>query len=160
MANHLETDLVPYVRGELDPAERERVARHLDECADCRQDADDLRELLSKLALSAPPAPAIHWGRYRAELGEKLEARRARRAWWGRPLPLVLSAGLAGLLLVFAVWGGRQSGSGVDLVTLEEAVIGGRLGLLQQYAVVERLDLLEELEVIRNLDRLTGARDG
>ena len=45
-------------------------------------------------------------------------------------------------------------------MTLEEAVIGGRLGLLQQYAVVERLDLLEELDVIRNLDRLTGARDG
>ena len=79
MANHPETDLVPYVRGELAAAERERVARHLDECADCRQDADDLRELLSKLALSAPPAPAVHWGRYRAELREKLEARRARR---------------------------------------------------------------------------------
>jgi hypothetical protein len=123
------------------------------------RDLEQFRDLLDDLRHSVPAAPDVSWGRYRAELGQKLEARRARRAWWGRPLPLVLSAGLAGLLLVFAVWGGRQSGSGVDLMTLEETIIGRRLGLLQQYSVVERLDLLEELDVIRNLDHLTGMRE-
>ena len=46
MARHPDTDLVPYLRGELPPAERERVARHLEECPDCKQDAEVLRDLL------------------------------------------------------------------------------------------------------------------
>jgi anti-sigma factor RsiW len=161
MATHPDTDLVPYLRGELEPAERERIARHLDDCPECRQDAEGLRELLSRLAASTPVPPAVSWGRYRAELREKLDARRARRpGWWRRPLPLALSASLAGLLLFFAVWGGWRSPSGVESVTLEEATIGRRLGLLQQYPVVERLDLLEEFDVIRNLDQLAGTREG
>ena len=36
MARHPESELVPYVRGELTPPERERVARHLEDCPDCR----------------------------------------------------------------------------------------------------------------------------
>ena len=118
------------------------------------------RDIVDDLARSIPAPPEVHWGRYRAELSEKLEARRRRRAWWPRPVPLALSAGLAGVLLFFAIWGGQQNGTGFDLGTLEEAIIGGRLGLLQQYRVVERLDLLEELDVIRNLDRLTATREG
>ncbi len=161
MANHPETELAPYVRGELAPADRERVARHLDGCPDCRQDAEGMRALLHQLAHSVPAAPGINWGSYRAELREKLEARRARRrAWWRRPLPLALSASLAGVLLFFAVWGSYRSPGTLESMTLEEAAIGGRLGLFQQYSVVERLDLLEELDVIRNLDQLTGTREG
>jgi len=65
-------------------------------------------------------------------------------------VPLALSAGLAGLLLFFAffaIQSGRQNGTAVDFATVEEAAIGGRLGLLEQYQVVERLDLLEEFDV-------------
>ena len=128
------------------------------------RDLEQYRDVLDTLARTVPTPPGVHWGRWRAELGEKLEARRQRRAWWRtwwrRPVPLALSAGLAGVLLFFAVWGGHQNGTGTDLVALEEAVLGGRLGLLQQYAVVERLDLLEELDVIGNLDRLAGGRQG
>jgi hypothetical protein len=122
--------------------------------------APDDRDILDTLARTAPAPPDVHWGRYHAELRAKLETRRQRRAWWRRPVPLALSASLAGTLLFFAVWGGRENGTGMDLVTLDEALLGGRLGLLQQYAVVERLDLLEELDVIRNLDRLAAGRQG
>ena len=122
--------------------------------------ANDDRDILDALARTAPAPPDVHWGRYRAELRERLETRRQRRAWWRRPVPLALSAGLAGVLLFFAVWGGRENGTGVDLVTLDEALLGGRLGLLQQYAVVERLYLLEELDVIRNLDPLAAGLRG
>lgn len=162
MAKHPEIELVPYVRGELAPADRERVARHLDDCPDCRQDAAGLRELLARLSSTAPAAPEVHWGGFRAELREKLDARRARRrAWWGRPLPWALSASLAGVALVLAVWSGWQSpGGGLEPTTPEEATIGRRLGLLQEYSVVERLDLLEELDVIRNLDQLPETRGG
>jgi hypothetical protein len=125
---------------------------------------EQFRDILDDLARAVPRPPDVHWGRYRAELREKLEARRERRrAWWWRPVPLALSAGLAGLLLVvalLAVQSARQSGTGVDFAAVEEAAIGGRLGLLEQYQVVERLDLLEELDVIRDLDRLAIDRAG
>ncbi len=124
--------------------------------------APDDRDILDTLARTAPAPPGVHWGRYRAELREKLETRRQRRgcAVLYADVTLALSAGLAGVLLFFAVWGGYRNGTGTDFTALEETVLGGRLGLLQQYAVVERLDLLEELDVIRNLDRLAAGRQG
>src|SRR3989475_10640692 len=97
---------------------------------------EQFRDILDELARAAPTPPDVHWGRYRAELREKLEARRVRRrAPWWRPVPLALSAGLAGLLLFFAffaIQSGRQNGAGVDLATVEEAAIGGRLRAPQQ----------------------------
>ena len=75
----------------------------------------------------------------------------------------MLSASLAGLLLVVALLAGqgaRQSGTGVDLAAVEEVAIGGRLGLLERYQVVERLDFFEEFDVIRDLDRLAAERAG
>jgi anti-sigma factor RsiW len=160
MLKHPDTDLVPYLRGELPPADRERVARHLEECPDCRQDTEQLRDLLGHVARAIGQPPAVNWARYRAELREKLEARRGRRAWWWRPAPLALSAAVASVLLFLAVWSGRETLTGADPFTLEEASIGRQLGLLQEYQVVERLDLLEDLDVIRNLDGLASGRQG
>ena len=102
----------------------------------------------------------VAWGRWRAELRAKLESRAARRAWWRRPVPVTLSAGLAAALLLVAVFTGvRQSGVG-DLTAMDEILLGRRLDLLRQYQVVERLDLLEDLDVIQQLDRLPGMREG
>ena len=59
MAKHPDTDLVPYLRGELPTADRELVARHLEECPDCRQDTEQLRDLLGQLARSIGQPPQI-----------------------------------------------------------------------------------------------------
>ena len=160
MARHPDTDLVPYLRGELPPAERERVARHLEECPDCKQDTELLRDLLGNLAHAIGEPPEISWPRYRAELRAKLEARRALVPWWRRPMPLALSASLAGALLFVAVWGGRELTKRPDAIGPEEVAIGSELGLLQEIRTVERLDLLEDFEVITNLDRLASERQG
>jgi anti-sigma factor RsiW len=160
MARHPDTDLVPYLRGELPPAERERVARHLEECPDCKQDTELLRDLLGNLAHAIGEPPEISWPRYRAELRAKLEARRALVPWWRRPMPLALSASLAGALLFVAVWGGRELTKSPDAIGPEEVAIGSELGLLQEIRTVERLDLLEDFEVITNLDRLASERQG
>ena len=160
MARHPDTDLVPYLRGELPPAERERVARHLEECPECKQDTELLRDLLGDVAHAIGQAPAVNWARYRAELREKLEARRGQIAWWRRPMPLALSASLAGVLLFVAVWGGRELSKSPDPLGPDEVVIGHELPLLQDFRTVERLDLLEDLEVIRNLDHLASERQG
>src|SRR5213083_391714 len=103
---------------------------------------EQFRDLLDDLAHAVERPPDIHWSRYRAELRAKLEARlERRRTWWRRPVPLALSASLAGALVVGAlvvVQSGRQSGTGADLAAVEEAAIGDRLELLEQYRVVER----------------------
>jgi anti-sigma factor RsiW len=160
MARHPDTDLVPYLRGELPPAERERVARHLEECPDCQQDTELLRDLLGDLARAIGEPPTVNWARYRAELSEKLEARRAQVRWWRRPMPLALSAGLAGVLLLVAVWGGREISKSADSLGPDEVVMSQELGLLQDLRTVERLDLLEDLEVLRNLDGLASEHQG
>src|SRR5215467_10542962 len=74
MATHPDSDLVPYLRGELPPAERERVARHLEECPDCKQDTEVLRELIDNVARVIGEPPPVNWARYRAELAAGLVA--------------------------------------------------------------------------------------
>src|SRR5262245_42671888 len=142
MAKHPDTDLVPYLRGELPPAERERVERHLAECPDCRQDTELLRELLEQVARSIGQPPGVNWARYRAELREKLEARRVRRAWWWRPVPMALSTSVAGALLLVAVWTGYQM-TGGEPIMAEQASLGSALGLVQENQVVEESGLTE-----------------
>ena len=62
MMNHchdIELELAAYARGELDPAQRERVASHLDGCAGCRAELAremTLRETLGGLPTATPPA--------------------------------------------------------------------------------------------------------
>ena len=160
MASHPDSELVPYVRGELPPAERERVARHLEECPDCKEDTEVLRELIDNVARAIGEPPAVNWARYRAELREKLDARRARTVWWRRPMPLTLSASLAGVLLFFAVWGGYQVSKTGEPIGPDEVVMAQELPLLKELPTVERLDLLEDFDVLRNLDGLATDHQG
>jgi anti-sigma factor RsiW len=150
---HPESELIAFVRGGLPPADRARVAAHLDGCAACRRAADESRVVLEALTAGVPAPPAVDWGRYQAELRARMAV--PPRAWWRRPVPTVLVAGFATALVVCAVHG-RQRPPG-ELVTVEETVLGAQLPLLQQYQIVERLDLLEDLDAIRQLDRLGGA---
>ena len=148
---HPDTELTGYVTDALPPAGRARVAAHLDACADCRRAVEEGRAALADLATGVPAPPPIDWGRYRAELRARVQAR-PRRAWWARPMPAVLAAGVATAVLLLAIHGLDRRP--VELAAVEETMLGVRLPLLQQYRVVERLDLLEDLEAIRDLDRL------
>ena len=151
---HPDTELTGYVTDALSPAGRARVAAHLDACADCRRAVEEGQTILANLAAGVPAPPPIDWGRYRADLRARVQAR-SRRAWWARPMPAVLAAGVATAVLLLAVHGlDRRPG---ELAAVEETMLGARLPLLQQYRVVERLDLLEDLEAIRHLDRLGAA---
>jgi anti-sigma factor RsiW len=163
MDAHPERDLVPFLRGELGADERGRVARHLEGCRECRETVDDVRRILEDLQRAVPAPPEIHWGRYRAELNERLAARRgaraARRRWLVWPLPLAASAALAAALLTVTLGPVGRGARPVEPPSLEETVIGNRLDLLENLRVLERLDLLENIDVIHSLDRL-AARAG
>ena len=102
---HPESELIAFVRGDLPPADRARVATHLDGCPACRRAADESRVVLEALVAGAPAPPALDWGRYQAELRARVAA--PRRGWWRRPVPTVLAAGFATALIVFAVHGCR-----------------------------------------------------
>src|SRR5262245_40266478 len=156
---HLSTELIADASGELAGAARDRVARHLAVCAACRAARDEYRQLLAVLRAGAPAPPALHPARYRAELRQKLEARRApgtARAWWHWPVPLALSAGLTGLLVFLALHGGlrplERGGNGSDASV-------PRLDLLRNYGVVERLDLLEDYDLLKSLDVPASRRE-
>ena len=71
---------------------------------------------------------------------------------WARPLPAIVTAGVAAAALLIVVYGLDRRPA--ELATVEETVLGAQLPLLREYRVVERLDLLEDLDAIRELDRL------
>lgn len=161
MAGHPESELIPYLRDELAPAARAHVQAHLETCAECRRALREGADVLSRLGGSLPSPPALDWGRYRADLRAQVEAAsRPDRRWWRRPLPVALSAAVATALVLIAIEIDiqRVTPNG-ELPGFEEAAVGTRLGLLEQYGLMERLDLLEDIDVINQLDRLP-VRDG
>lgn len=148
--SHPHTAFVPLLRNELPPAEHARVTAHIAACAACARSLEETREVLARLGASLPAPPDVHWGAYRAQLRERVVARRLAHAGWRRfmqPLPLALSAAAAALLVVVAAQTDLRPGAPAgDVAAFEEVVIGD--------PVMEQLDLLEDLEIIRQLDRL------
>jgi|SRR5208282_1194707 len=168
-AIHPETEIVPYLRGELSAAERARVEAHLQGCADCRESAQASAAILSDLARAVDDVREPDWADYRAELKRKLRAVQASRGqvrgrWWADlQLPVfrwpsmamgaAAVAALAIAILVHRGAGGLQA-PGVDQLELQQELSSTDVGLLANYRVVEHLDLLENYEVIEHLDEL------
>ena len=149
---HPEAALVSYVKDDLAPAERARVATHLEGCDGCRVALADVRAVLGALALVPAPAEP-HWGRYHAELRARLLQRARRPHWWRRPMPIALSAGLAAALLLFMLRPTPvERPPATSLSQLEETTLGARLDILEHYDVVSRLDMLDAMDDIRQLD--------
>ena len=89
---HPETELIPYLRGELSADERARIGAHLEGCAQCRASVDASSAILTSLARVVDEVRDPDWTAYRAELTRKLRARQATAAsasgrhhsavWW------------------------------------------------------------------------------
>ena len=166
---HLQSELAPYLRGDLSAAERECVARHLEGCARCRADADAFAAMLKTVALESAAFPEPDWSDYRAELYRKIAARRAathtpvHARWWSPRLAWtsIAAAGAAvGAIVLVLTLGPRPEPGGappVEQLAMEDAIGAADVGLLRDYPVVEHLDLLENYDVIEHLDELTPA---
>jgi len=150
---HPTTELIAYLTENLPPEESAQIEAHLATCADCRRERDGFAAVLADLRRSLPKAPEPHWGRWRAELQTRLEARRA--PWrWLRPVPMAVSGALAAAGLLAVVWLGTEwRGPRPELTAMEEV-------LVREYQVLERLDLLEDLDLIHDLDRLAARGEG
>ena len=164
MSRHPERELAAYAAGDLAARERDRVERHVLECAECRATVADFRALLEELRatapLAGPPADAGAGPRYRAEVRARLAERRQRGPrGWLRPLPVAASLAAAAAVAI-VVWVAAPRPVPTDLAAIEYDGLAARLPLIDQYRVVESLDLLEDFDVIRNLDRLDDTKEG
>ena len=168
-ANHPETELIPYLRGELSADERARVGAHLQGCAQCREWAQESSALLSNLARVVDDVREPDWPQYRGELRRKLQAAdasrgRVRGRWWAnlrRPVmgwPSMAMGAAAVAVLAIAIVMHRGSGGvqapAVNQLELQQELSSADVGLLANYHVVEHLDLLENYDVIEHLDEL------
>ena len=163
MTRHPETELIPYLRGDLHAEERESVSRHLQDCGACRASLEETRAVLEAMRAERPALPEPDWRRYRAELRARAAERSARRWSWRLPrlIPIAASAAAAALALVLML---RPSAPAPpvseDLPAFQDAAIGSHLDLLRDYPVVENLDLLEDLDVVQDLDALAPPSAG
>jgi anti-sigma factor RsiW len=158
VTRHPETELIPYLRGELPAEDQTAVSRHLGQCATCRVSLEETRGALEALCAERPAPPEPDWRRYRAELRAALSAPR-----WSLPrlVPIAATAAVAALALVQMLRPGvPPPTSGEDLPPFQEVAIGSHLDLLRDYSVVENLDLLEDLDVVQDLDALAPSGAG
>jgi anti-sigma factor RsiW len=151
---HVDEWLFDHVRGDLDPAERARVDAHLAACGDCQASRDRFAALMTELARTAPAAPPIHWGAYRAELRERLERRSSVWSWVVRPLPALVAAGLVAVLVMAGLPGGVRPPGAPDPLALDNTILASQLDMIARLDVVQQLDLLEDFNVIDELDEL------
>ena len=160
---HPESEIVPYLRGELNADERTRISTHLEGCAQCRASAEASSAILSNLARVIDEVREPDWTTYRAELKRKLrDAQASRGRLWDLRLPVLgwpsmAIGGAAVALLAIAIATHRGSGlqaPGVDQLELQQELSSTDVGLLANYHVVENLDLLENYDVIEHLDEL------
>jgi anti-sigma factor RsiW len=165
---HPETELIPYLRGELSADERARVGAHLEGCAQCRESAEASSAILANLAQVVEGVRDPDWATYRAGLTRKLRARQAssvRGRWrwrredlrlpaFGWPSMAIGAAAVAVLAIVIHRGSGGLPAPGVDQLELQQERSSTDVGLLANYHVVENLDLLENYDVIEHLDEL------
>ncbi|HUM16490.1 MAG TPA: zf-HC2 domain-containing protein [Candidatus Nitrosotalea sp.] len=155
---HVDELLIDHARGELDEAEGNRVTAHLAACPECRATRERFAALLAELARTAPPAPPIHWGAYRAELRDRLERRRLQAGllwrWVVRPAPALVAASLVIALVVAGLPGSLRGPGAPDPLALDSTILASQLDMFARLDVVQRLDLLEDFNVINELDEL------
>jgi anti-sigma factor RsiW len=163
-AFHPQIALVPFIRGELTDTERNRVAAHLDDCAQCREAADSFKSLLAELPALVEELPTPQWTAYRAELRRKLAERaQPRIRWWQTGLgwaSLATAAAVAVLALWLAIPGFHGPAPQLEQLALQQPMDITDVGLLRNYGVVERLDLFQNYDVIEHLDEIRPAPQG
>ncbi len=164
-AIHPKTELVPFVRGELNAEEHNRVQHHLDGCVQCRDSMDALSATLQLVATRLDELPTPEWSAYRRELRMKLAQRNEAQLRWWRPGVIwaslaTASVGIAALILALSMRPSSPSVTpGVDQLAMEQQAEPVDVGLLRNYPVVEQLDLLENYDVIEHLDQLPAEQN-
>ncbi len=151
------------VYGELPSSERQAWERHLDTCAGCRAERQELMRLLevTRESVAAPALSPEEARKLRDSIRGSWMAGRPTRWWQGllvgarlRPVPALVTVCL--LLLVLGWFGLRgfqvRSPDGVVGETPERIMVS-------DVEVVENLDLLEDMDDIEQVVRVVDDRN-
>ncbi len=149
----VEPELVAYLDGELPEPVRAEVEAHLEKCAACRAERDQLASALEAAASLPATQPSANlaeqfWKRFQEGRQKGLKAGLLSLFKWPRPL-WVGAAATACLLAVVLLALPRDRP-----VEKAEAVIASHLDLFSDYETIKHLDILEDLEYIQALDEV------
>ena len=147
-----EENLVLLHYGELPPAERNAVEKHLQTCSGCTGYLRDLQTVLP-LTLKADEPSERFWADYSRELRQKLDRTVKRNTWWQdlrdffqpRQIPAFAAVAVIALALAFTV--GRSTWLAND--PAPEDVV-----MVELLPVAENLEFFNAMEVLDNLDLL------
>jgi len=136
-----EKRLALYYYGELDEAEKGRIADHLQGCERCSAAWVQLKEKLDGLHCEPPEMSEQYWQEYRRGVRRKIGKVSRRPFFSSRPLlqgavtvMVLLAVATAG----FHFYRGRQE----------------RIMILQNYELISELDLLEDFDLLQSLEEV------
>jgi hypothetical protein len=97
--------LIDVAQGAAGPHER----RHVQECAECRRQAEELRRDLGVLGeVDVPEPPAMYWEAFRRQVGRRVAGESRRRTWASWLVPVAAAAAIAVGLMVPRNGGGHE----------------------------------------------------
>lgn len=142
-----EDTLLLYHYRELDEGAKNRLEAHLTGCAACRENLQELQQLLDTIPRTEVNLSDLETRRFTNRVLERTHDRRRRPLpLWGGSLAAVAVAAVAVLLLTRQPAPGPfpQVGNGTRLTAEVE--------VLQNYDLLQNLDLIENLDVLQQLE--------
>ena len=149
-----EADLVLLHYGDLVDAERERLSKHVAECAGCAGYLKELAALIPLTAKTDEPPPAF-WMDYTRELRHKIDAAVDKKARWRnlgsfftpRYLTAYASAAVVVLALTFtfgkAIWSDKNQ--------LHDDEMAEALPVAENLDFFSAMDILDDLELLESI---------
>jgi anti-sigma factor RsiW len=140
-------ELIAYLDGRTDSAERQKVEDHLGSCATCRDRAAEMRKV--SMLLGELPAIEPSLG-FDARVRQRVAAE-PRRSWFGRLVPSPRPAFAIALLIALTVLVAKLPSKQAPVTTTagaqeqeEDFNAIQNLGVLENYDVLTKFDALAE----------------
>jgi len=137
-------ELVAYLDGRMDSAERRETEEHIASCAACRERAEQFRRVWT--VMDEVPVIEPSFG-FDARVRQRVAAE-PTRAWWAWFAPQARLAFSAVLLIALTVWVAKRPSNpagGTAASTEQDFNAIQQLGVLENYDVVTKMDALSEL---------------
>jgi predicted anti-sigma-YlaC factor YlaD len=148
----LEHDLILYYYGELTGEDRAKVENHLQRCAFCTTNFNELSTLLPMTVESDEPSQ-LFWDNYSREMRHKLDAAAERRSWVHALGPFLEAwtvpalATAAVLVLAITLTLGKGTWTKKDSPTEEEPIV-------EVLPIAENLEFFRTMEVLDSMELL------
>lgn len=144
----MEKTLIAYLDGKAGVAERHKIETHLGECAECRERAEQFRQLWG--VLDEWPAPQIS-SNFDARLLGRVAQQPARSGFWAWLVPSPRAAFALTAVVLLSVWLSSMRPSRPAPVAVAQTQTSGE----SDFNMIEDLPALENYDVISKFDALS-----